>query len=112
VPNSGIVLVKAWHHRESASVLLSNIVFQEQLEFLKSSFDVVLFDIPAADESTDGLELSNVIDASVLVVEAEKTRRPVAQYIKQSIESRGGRIAGVLLNDLPMHIPGYIYDRL
>jgi len=79
---------------------------------MKESFDLVLIDSPATDESADGLEFSTVVDASILVVEAEKTRWQVAQSASERLEARGGKILGVLLNDLPFHIPESVYARL
>jgi Mrp family chromosome partitioning ATPase len=112
IPTIGLTLIKAFHDNQSASRLLDSPVFRAQLENLKSSFDLVLVDSPAADVSVDGLELSAIVDASILVVEAEKTRWQVAQSAKEKLENRGGRVLGVLLNGLPFHIPDSIYGRL
>lgn len=112
IPTMDLTLIKAFHDNESASSLLDSSLFRDQLGNLKESFDLVLIDSPAAEQSIDGLEFSTIVDASILVVEAEKTRWQVAQSTRQRIEARGGRVLGVLLNGLPFHIPESIYDRL
>jgi len=112
IPGISLTLIKAFHDTQTASELLDSNVFRCQLNNMKESFDLVLIDSPATDESADGLEFSTVVDASILVVEAEKTRWQVAQSASERLEARGGKILGVLLNDLPFHIPESVYARL
>jgi Mrp family chromosome partitioning ATPase len=46
------------------------------------------------------------------VLEAEKTRWPVAENTKQMIEKNGGKVLGVVLNKRQFYIPDFIYRRL
>ena len=112
VPHSRMTLIKAFDDSLSTAMLLHSKVFREQLTALKDDFDLILIDSPAADKSLDVYDLAAVVDASILVVAAEKTRWQVAQSVKESLEAAGGRVLGVLLNGLPFHIPESIYGRL
>lgn len=112
IPNSGLTMLKAFHDAQPASTLLDSGMFRDQLNELKDSFDLILFDSPAPDQSVDGFEFSAAVDATILVVEAEKTRWQVAQAAKERLEARGGKVLGVFLNSLPFHIPEKIYGRL
>ncbi len=79
---------------------------------LKQKFDLILIDSPSVDESTDIIALSQKVNGVVLVVEAENTRWPVANAVKERIENHGGNILGVILNKRKYYIPDFIYRRL
>jgi Mrp family chromosome partitioning ATPase len=79
---------------------------------LRQRFDLILIDSPPATTSPDGLALSSKVDGIVLVVEAEKTRWPVAESTKNRILSSGGKILGIVLNKRRYHIPDFVYKRL
>jgi Mrp family chromosome partitioning ATPase len=82
------------------------------LKKLRQRFDLVLVDSPAATTSTDGLGISSKMDGIVLVVEAEKTRWPVAENVRDRINRSGGNILGIVLNKRRHYIPDFIYKRL
>jgi Mrp family chromosome partitioning ATPase len=79
---------------------------------LKPRFDLILVDSPPATTSTDGLAMSSKVEGTVLVVEAEKTRWPVAENVRDRIKRSGGNILGMVLNKRKYYIPGFIYKRL
>ena len=81
-------------------------------EELRKRFDLVLIDSSPANTSPDGLGLSQKVDGIVLVVEAEKTRWPVVESVKERITRSGGKILGIVFNKRRYHIPGFIYKRL
>lgn len=79
---------------------------------LKQRFDLILVDSPPATTSTDGLAMSSKVDGIVLVVEAEKTRWPVAENVRDRIKRSGGNILGIVLNKRRYYIPEWIYKKL
>lgn len=81
-------------------------------EGLRRSIDLTIVDSPAASEAYDGVAVSGVTDAVVLVVEAETTRVPVIQDLRDRIATRGGNLVGVVFNKRRFHIPEPIYRRL
>ena len=52
---------------------------------------------------------SDLVDGTILVIEAERTRTPVAKKLKQTVEDGGGKIIGAILNRRKHHIPDWIY---
>ena len=82
------------------------------LKRLRQRFDLILIDSPPATTSTDGLAISPKVDGVVLVLEAEKTRWPVAESVRDRIMRSGGNILGIVLNKRRFHIPDFIYKRL
>jgi protein-tyrosine kinase len=79
---------------------------------LRKFFDLILVDSPSANTSSDALEISANTDGVVLVVEAEKTRWPVAENTKRNIIKNGGKFLGMVLNKRKHHIPEIIYKSL
>jgi protein-tyrosine kinase len=78
----------------------------------KERFDLIIVDSPPATESSDGIAISRHVDGVVLVLEAEKTRLPVANKAKETIEKHGGKLLGVVFNKRQFYIPDFIYRRL
>jgi len=79
---------------------------------LKERFDLILVDSPAATVSPNGIAISRNVDGVVLVLEAEKTRWPVAESVKDKITNNGGKILGVVFNKRRYYIPEFIYKNL
>ncbi len=79
---------------------------------LRQMFDLILIDSSPATTSPDGVRLSRFVDGVVLVVEAEKTRKPVIENLKNQIDRNGGNILGIVFNKHRHHIPDAIYKRL
>jgi protein-tyrosine kinase len=48
----------------------------------------------------------------VLVVEAEKTKWPVIQDVKEKLISHGGNILGIVFNKRRYYIPRWLYNRI
>jgi protein-tyrosine kinase len=79
---------------------------------LRQRYELVVVDSPPATASADGLAICGKVDGVVLVVEAERTRWPVAQSLRNAIVRSGGNVIGVVLNRRKFYIPNFIYRRL
>jgi protein-tyrosine kinase len=79
---------------------------------LRERFDLVLIDCAPATVFPDSIALSRKTDGVVLVIEAESTRRPVAETVHQQITNTGGRVIGIVFNKRRYYIPEFIYQRL
>lgn len=55
---------------------------------------------------------SELVDGTILVTEAERTRVPVAKRLKRGVEENGGKVIGAILNRRKYHIPEWIYRLL
>jgi Mrp family chromosome partitioning ATPase len=80
-------------------------------KFVKN-FDYVLIDAPSVAEVSWGPSIGAMADGVILVVEAERTRWPVALNAKQEFEASGGRVLGVFLNKRRFYVPPRIYRRI
>ncbi len=79
---------------------------------LENSFDVVLIDSPPLREAHEGVAYAQASHATILVVEAERTRKQVVEHLRDTLTAAGAKIAGVVLNKRKFHIPQTVYERL
>jgi Mrp family chromosome partitioning ATPase len=96
----------------SQSQIYNSLLVDAFLKKLRQRFDLILIDSPPATTSTDGLALSPKVDGVIFVVEAEKTRLPVAESARDRIKRSGGNILGIVLNKRQFYIPEWIYNKL
>jgi len=81
-------------------------------ENLRKQFDLVLIDSPSFETSPDGIAIARRVDGVVIVLEAEKTRWPVAERLIKQILLNGGNILGIVFNKRRHYIPEFIYRRI
>lgn len=81
----------------------------QALPQLRSVFDLVLLDVPAVESSSAGLVLAGHVDTTVVVVEAERTRLPMAGELAGRIRQAGGDVAGIVINKRRKNIPEGVY---
>lgn len=79
---------------------------------LRDRFDFILIDSPPATLSADGFSMVRRADGVVLVIEAEKTKWPVAASVRDKIVQHGGNVLGVVFNRRKFYIPGWLYTRI
>ena len=71
-----------------------------------------MIDSPPISASSDGLAIVRKVDGVIFVIEAEKTRWPVAQAAKEKIVSHGGNILGMVFNKRRFYIPEFVYRKI
>ena len=71
------------------------------LDELSPFYDVILVDAPPMCISMDSRVLSSVCDATVLVVELNQADRQTLERCAASLAESGGRLLGVVTNDVP-----------
>lgn len=84
----------------------------ELIETLQEGFDLVLFDLPPVGEAGGDLRLAGLLDGVLLVLEAERVRRQVAQRARQLLLRAEGNLLGAVLNKRRRYIPQWLYRRL
>ncbi len=80
------------------SELLGSNNMKELITLLKNVYDVIVVDAPPCKLVTDSIVLSTIIDSTILVANAEKTKINDLNEVKKSIEGVGGEIIGAILN--------------
>lgn len=79
---------------------------------LQQEFDAVVIDAPCFQKSNDGVAYAQESNATVLVVEAEGTRKQVVEKLRETLDQAGAKIAGVVLNKRRFYIPDSVYEYL
>jgi protein-tyrosine kinase len=77
----------------------------EFLTRLRDSFDLVVIASPAASEAPMGVLLSRFVDGNILVLEAGRTRAPVAAELRDTLSASGGAVVGCVLTRYHSNVP-------
>jgi Mrp family chromosome partitioning ATPase len=93
-------------------VLLPVNELKERLAQLREVFEYMLIDAPGTSVCGDAQLLGQVADATILVIEANMTRRLTARKAKESLDAAGVRLLGTVLNNRIFPIPEGIYRKL
>jgi capsular exopolysaccharide synthesis family protein len=82
------------------------------LEELKKQVDVVVIDSPPLQALSDAAILSTLVDGTIMVVWAGRTRRSAVRGAARALAARRGRRLGVVLNRLSQrgHPDDYAYE--
>jgi MinD-like ATPase involved in chromosome partitioning or flagellar assembly len=83
-----------------------------RLADLRLEFDYAVLHGPPAGIFSETALMGSLTDGIVLVLEADSTRRVVAQKTRDALYAANVRILGAVLNDRTFPIPSSIYDRL
>ena len=107
--------------RLSAGVhgLLDTSKMRELIKRVGAAYDLVIFDAPPIIGVSDASLLAREVDAVLLVVQHRKYPRSVSNRAKTMVENAGGRLAGVVLNNINIskdysyyyHYSHYYYPR-
>lgn len=75
---------------------------QRLLDKLSSQCDIIIVDAPPCELVTDAAILSRIVDSTIVVTAHKFTKKANLQKTIKSIKNVGGRIAGVVLNKVPI----------
>ncbi len=93
------------------SELLSTPAMTGFLHSVRDVYDIVLVDTPPILPVTDSAIVASQADGVVLVYQAGKVGRLVLKRAKVHVENVGGKVWGVVLNDVKTEIAGYAYTQ-
>lgn len=103
-------LLPSGSHPFNPAELLSSSAFDDMLEQVKKSFDVIIFDTPPVSVVTDALLLCKKVDYVSIVASVGETKIDLLTETKKAIEGVDGKIAGVILNKMPEDKNKYYYS--
>jgi Mrp family chromosome partitioning ATPase len=88
------------------------IIGHQTLDQLRDVFSLIIADAPPLKESFEGVAFSAHADATVMVVEAERTRAPVAQDLGDRLKDMGAQLVGFVFNKRRYYVPDFLYREL
>jgi capsular exopolysaccharide synthesis family protein len=100
------VVAGATAHPNPAEILVSR-RFAELLGRARQEFDYVLLDAPPVDPVSDAAILATQADGTLLVMDAQKTRKAALRRAVRGLELVGANVLGVVLNNVEASGEGY-----
>ena len=79
---------------------------------VRQRHDEIVVDCPDPAKSSLGLQIASFADGVVLVLEAERTRAPVAQRLVADLRAAHANVVGAVVNRRRLHIPAAVYRLL
>ena len=89
------------------SELLISPQMVDLLEQLKDLCDIVLIDGTPNELVTDSLILTRLVDSTIIVTASKQTKKDNLRRAIQNIQNVGGKIAGVVVNKVPIAAKKY-----
>ena len=105
VPN--LYIIPAGNIPPNPSELLISPKMVSLLDRLKELCDLVIIDGTPCELVTDAIILSRIVDSTVIVTAHKQTKKDDLQKIVTNIQNVGGKIAGIVLNKIPVSAKKY-----
>jgi len=99
-PVAGLDLLPCGPEVPNPAEILNSTTFAQTLKKLSEQYDRVIVDSPPVGPVADAQILAAVCDTTLLVLRAEKSTRKHSQQARDSLQSVGGHILGVVVNDV------------
>lgn len=97
-----LYLIPAGNIPPNPSELLVSDQMIQAMESLEKVCDLIIFDGTPSDLVTDAIILSRYVDTTLIVTAYKQTKLDALEKIKKDIENVGGKIAGVVINKMPV----------
>ena len=105
IPN--LYIIPAGNIPPNPSELLISTKMISLLDRLKEICDLVIIDGTPCELVTDSIILSRIVDSTVIVTAHKQTKKDDLQKIVTNIQNVGGKIAGIVLNKIPVSVKKY-----
>lgn len=97
-----LYLITAGNIPPNPSELLVSEQMMQMVEELKSACDLLIFDGTPSSLVTDAVIISRYVDTTLIVSSYKTTKVDELEKVKREIENVGGKIAGVVINKMPI----------
>lgn len=106
-PVDNLFLITCGNVPPNPSELLASEKTLDMIDKLKDIFDIVILDGTPGLIVTDALILSRIVDSTIIVTSHKSTKKDNLAKVKKDIENVGGKIAGVVINKVPVNVAKY-----
>jgi capsular exopolysaccharide synthesis family protein len=110
-PLNNLSVITSGRPFHSPSHLFNASSIEKFLGILYEQYDLIILDGPPVQDYADANFLSAIVDGTILVVEAEKTKIETIQGTKRQLERSGAHMLGTVLNKKQRYLPAFL-DRL
>jgi len=109
VASMPLVYTKLAAQDHSGNLLFNTRQLKELLAHFKTTYDVIIVHSEDALKSGAASILAPLVDNTMIVIQAERTRLPVVKELIENIAASGGKIAGTIMSGRKYYIPKFIY---
>lgn len=102
-----LYIIPAGNIPPNPSELLISTKMVNLLDKLKEICDLVIIDGTPCELVTDSIILSRIVDSTIIVTAFKQTKKDNLQKIVTNIQNVGGKIAGIVLNKIPISVRKY-----
>ena len=102
-----LLIMTAGNIPPNPSELLVSPQMNKLLEDLKEVCDIIIIDGTPCQLVTDSIILSRIVDTTVIVTAYKQTKKDTLGRIIKNIQNVGGKIAGVVINKMPITAKKY-----
>ena len=102
-----LYLIPAGNVPPNPSELLTSSKLVQALKQLKEVCDLIIIDGTPSDLVTDAVILSRYVDSTIIVAAYKTTKIEALEKVKKEILNVGGKIAGVVINKMPISTRKY-----
>ena len=102
-----LYIIPAGNIPPNPSELLISTKMVNLLDRLKELCDIVIIDGTPCELVTDAIILSRIVDSTVIVTAHKQTKKDDLKKIVTNIQNVGGKIAGIVLNKIPVSAKKY-----
>jgi polysaccharide biosynthesis transport protein len=106
---SGLHILNAGPIPPNPAELIGSDQMRRLLSILEPTFSHIVIDSPPIASFTDGVLISSIVDGVLLVVHGGKSSRNLVRRSQQLIYDVGGKIFGVVLNNVDIRSHNYYY---
>lgn len=104
---NNLLLIPAGNIPPNPSELLISPQMNNLLEELKEVCDIIIIDGTPCELVTDSVILSRIVDSTVVVTAVKQTKKDNLGRVISSIQNVGGKLAGVVVNKVPISAKKY-----
>lgn len=108
-PSTNVSIMTSGPIPPNPAELIGSEQMPKLLKMLGKHFDHVVVDSPPISSFTDGVLVASIVDGVILVVHGGKSSRQVVRRAKQLVADVGGKIFGVVLNNVNISSPENIF---
>jgi capsular exopolysaccharide synthesis family protein len=107
-----LYFIPAGREHSSPIILFESAEFAAVMDKLHAMFEFIIFDSSPLIRFSETTMLASRLDGLILILEAESTRREVAQVARSNLERTGAHVYGAILNKKQFYIPQKLYRLL
>jgi polysaccharide biosynthesis transport protein len=106
---SGVYVLTSGRIPPNPAELIGSDMMQRLMTLLKGQFTHIILDSPPIASFTDSVLISSLVDGVLLVVHGDHASRTIVRRSRQVLQDVGGKIFGVVLNNVTLQPDDYYY---